>query len=469
MKKKTSFVLLAAVAITSAGCLYGYNYLKDKKDNYIINKYRKEGEELVKENNYAEAINKFMHALNISENKSQTHKKIMERIAETFYKMEDYASSITYTDKLLEINKRDGESVRRKFLCLKKLNKGVEALKELYVSIFLANSKEKKTEYEKEKNPYFEEVLNNIIKERMDNKEIFPTKNSLDNFFNTFPLINKELETMGSLKEIYFSKNEDKKTNFVKGCIEHIKGNKEEAIKLLEKAGTIYSKILKEYINSENKDYVVSSEFEQILRENEEDPSVLFYGAVIFLEIDESKYKSLLEKGLTQKYSVIFSMLKIVELLKKTKTRENFDEIKEIIESEKQKENSVKEILRLLIDHFISSKQIKAAGNYLETLNEFYPSDYFYFLNKARISVIQKDGKAEEYFVKTIEKDSETFEGFYRYGCYLFSENDKRFVGCFEKAYFYSSNYKEAALSFKILLLYEINSMILEEYPEFEN
>ncbi|KAF7683891.1 Protein unc-45 like protein A [Astathelohania contejeani] len=480
MKNRNFNIALTTLALGIGTLVFFYRkYKNSKKEPAKANELREEGNKLFKMKKYHDAIKIYQETLGHLESNNPERVSVLNNLALTSFILRNDEDSIKYSTAAFEIDQFNVKAIKRRFESYKRLKQRDEALEDIFLCGLLSkNKKEDAEKYKNVANEYLNEVVDEKIRKEWDPKKVFPSSVLFDEFFDTFPALFDQLREKYSeydfteLEELMKNKRYEKifqldisvYNKFIIAGIFYIRKMNDKSINLLEKDDFIYSVLLKEYIKSFDKDYIIPPEFVELVKNYKNDVSVQYYAALIYSNIkDENNYKACIDIALNKPNNSFVYAHKLCAELKEPVSEDYIDLVTNTI----KKYNDKMDILGISAELYIHLNQLDTALSIIELIKRYYPNDPRTLLFQSLGCEIKKDKKeAIKYLERAIEIDPKYFKPYLYIGNYLMMNNDSRCKEYYEKGFRYASNYEEAYSVMQPMVLMDVQSRILSKYPK---
>lgn len=491
-------ILTAFTAAATALFFYGYKVYKEKQRLKIGILLKEEGNAYYKSKEYLMALEKYMCALPYIPVNNVEYMNILNNLSLTYMILRNYDEALMYTNKFLKCDKNNVKMLKRRHEIHKALEMPLESVCDAFIVGFLTNSESKNLGKNALESMVFRET--EIILAQRKN---LPSKINLEEYFDTFPDMyqffeeyktqmveryenndsihvfsaNYNMDISDSAHgssfvgcrrqkllyddyiEIFYSDNTDSFTSFVKASMEHLQGNNELALSLIQDDDTFkYSVILKEYLTVLLNKRKISKEFLRFAQNNMDDLSVLFYTTLMYLHLYDMKYLEFLDIGV-RKFPDLFNILKICNLIQ----NKEYDKTEEVLNNIRIETIA---LLSLSCEFYFLTKKLGYIPKLVEKMLEIDASDPRPYLFRAMLKEANDEDGVESEIMFCIEKDQTFIKPYLFLGDYLMKKNNKKCADYFELAKSKSCVREDVETAVKSLILLKVHDACMKEYPE---
>lgn len=493
-KKQWAVLLASATAIGSTVVYFGYKKYKQIKQLSKAKEIKKQGNVLFKDKKYSECLEKYKEAIKMTNESDQEYFNILNNISLTHFILRQYEESLEYSNSYLKIDKNNIKILKRRFETNRNLENNTETLTDAFILSVLEPEKFKTLG-----KSTLSGIVETLTEQRMKNFTVFPGKISISEYFETFPDIssiyqknmeternktenqdnlsdnpqessntqqnnnikmnnNKSALTYRNFKRIY--KNEKSTCSsvlFIKASIEHLLNHNNEALLIIKNDVFYYSVLLREYLNVNMGAKKRSKEFESLIKEKGDDFSVLFYNTLISLQLHDSNYTNLLEKGI-KLYPLQFILLKMVFLIQS----KNYSSLETLFKDIKI--FSIP-ICAISCEYFLMVKKYDKLTEMIKKMEEIDGKDPRIPLFLGMLKEAQDEDPSER-FSECIQKDSTFVKSYILLGNYQMQNNDDKCEQTFLNGLEYAFQREDISSLLGSLLLWDVQQNCTLRYPE---
>ncbi|ELQ74539.1 Tetratricopeptide repeat containing protein, Hsp40 [Trachipleistophora hominis] len=240
-KKLSTFILTTVTAVTAALFYYGYKKYRERKRLALGISIKEEGNAHYRNKEYAKALEKYNLALSYTRTCDEEHLNILNNIALTYILLRNYEEALIYTNRFLALDRKNARVVKRRYEIHVALEMPLESVRDAFIAGFLDDN-----QYGRLGRTALESVAGRETKSVMEKKNVFPSKINVEEYFDTFPGVNR----------LFLEKSSSEKNDGQKGGVDHkdVKEIHESREKDDGQKGGVDHKDVKEIYESREKD-----------------------------------------------------------------------------------------------------------------------------------------------------------------------------------------------------------------------
>lgn len=481
-KKQWAVLIASVTAIGSAIVYFGYKKYKKFKLVSRAKEIKNEGNGLFKNKKYHECLEKYKEAIKLTDESDLEYLNILNNISLTYFILRQYEESLVYSNLYLKIDKKNVKILKRRFETNRNLENNTETLTDAFILSVLEPEKFKTLG-----KGTLSGIVENLTEQKMKTLTALPGKISVCEYFDTFPDIsamyhknmetekNKEhtssyknntsldkngrsLLTYRNIKGIYRNeKSTCSSVLFIKASIEHLLNHNDKALSIIKDDVFYYSIILREYLKVNLGERKKSKEFEELIKERGDEFAVLFYNTLISLQLHDTNYTQLLEKGL-ELYPIPFTMLKMIFLIQ-TKDYTTLESVLDDI-----KEYSIP-ICAISCEYFLMVNKYNKLTEMINKMKEIDEKDPRIPLFLGMLKEAQNEDPSE-HFSECIERDCTFVKPYLLLGNYQMQNNDEKCEETFQTGLEYAVQREDVSSFIGALLLWDVQKNCTRQYPE---